>query len=140
MNKIAQSLERADLIGILAFKSPPSAVLMVVEAICILFGMQSNYNNFRKLSSSDFVTSLREFKRDAISDYALDKLAKYMSEPNFTQEYVSTISKGASILTQWSRLAYEYGRLYSSVWICIFVLVINVRIFSKTNKILDFKY
>lgn len=116
MKNCINLMTKSDIVELKAFKSPPSAVTMTAEAICILFSQKPSYDNFKKLvSSSDFIRLLNEFDLSRISDYCLEKLSSYMSNPDYTQEYQAKISRASSLLCAWSRYAYEYGKLYDSV-------------------------
>lgn len=112
-----RSLSKSDIVELKAFKSPPKAVVMMAEAMCIVFSLQPSYQTFQRLSSNaDFMQMLITFRKQAISDYALDQLAsKYINDPDFSEDYISKVSRASGQLCMWIRYIYEYGRLYSNV-------------------------
>ena len=116
-------ITKSGLVEMKAYKSPPSSVVLVAEAICILFSTQPSYSNVLKLmSSSNFMQQLISYPRNAISDYALESLVKYISNQDFTYDYIAKISSASANLCEWVRNVYEYGRLSSSVNIIIYSL------------------
>lgn len=111
-----KALRKSDIVEMKAYKSPPRAVVMISEALCILFATQPSYQNFLKLTSrADFIQLLVDYNTQAISDYTLEQLEKYISDPDFNEDYISKISYSAGQLCAWVKLIYEFGKVYSSV-------------------------
>lgn len=114
--KSLNSLSKSDLVEIKAFRAPPTAVLQASEAICILLSKTPDFSTFRKTAdSTDFIRKLIEYDKDAISDYTLNELNKYINNPNFYPEHIAKYSKLASGLCEWSRAMYEYGTLKKKI-------------------------
>lgn len=116
-------INKSDLIELKAIKSPPQAMVLVTDAICILFSKTPNFNNFKALvNTTDFLSSLKNYNIDSVSDYAVQQLQKYVSDPNFTQDYVSKVSRASGFLCKWVLAVYEYATFKSSVRFIIFIL------------------
>ena len=97
-----------------ALTSPPHAVNQVGEAMCLLFNEKPEYQNFKKmLGSYDFVAKLRSFNKDAVSDYTVKQLEKYVNDPNFTYEYITKVSKAVGNMSSWVIAMHKYAKIKS---------------------------
>lgn len=116
LNSELDELNRSELLEIKSLKSPPNALSLVADAICLLFSKQASFSNFIKLAeSNDFINNLKQFKKASISDYTRNELKNYVSNENFTRDYISKISNYCGILCAWVRLIYEYAAIRSNV-------------------------
>lgn len=108
------SLNNSFLLEMKSYTFPPNAVNQVGEAICLLFAEKPEFQNFIKLlNSDDFLMKLRNFNKEAVSDYTIIQLEKYVKNPNFTYEYISKVSKAGSILCNWVIAIYKYAKIIS---------------------------
>ncbi len=111
-SKALSSLNKSEIIEIKAFKSPPSCVTLVGEASCLLFSMKPEYTNFKKLiSTPNLIENFYTFDINNMSDYTLNKLKKYINDPNFNPDSMLKISKFSSILCKTIICFYEYALL-----------------------------
>ena len=108
------SLDKSSLVQLKALASPPYAVNQVGEALCLLFNEKPEYQNFKSmLGSYDFIAKLRNFNKDAVSDYTVKQLEKYVNDPNFTYEYISKVSKAVGNLSSWVIAIHKYAKIKS---------------------------
>lgn len=106
---IIDNITNADLAELKSIKAPPSGVQIVGEAMCYLFAKPATYQNFvRLINSPNFIYQLKEFDINSVSEYKLNHIKQYVDMPNFSPEYISKISKTASILCQFVRSVYFY--------------------------------
>jgi len=128
-SKALSSLNKSEIIEIKAFKSPPSCVTLVGEASCLLFSMKPEYTNFKKLiSTPNLIENFYTFDINNMSDYTLNKLKKYINDPNFNPDSMLKISKFSSILCKTIICFYEYALLQKQLEI------INLIASSSSNS------
>ena len=133
IKECVQGLKKSDIVEMKSLKSPPNALVLVSEAICILYSVQPNFNNFIKLiSETDVISLLNNLDKENISDYSMEKLEKYIQMPDYTSEYITKVSKPAGLICQWTINVYQYAKLASSV--------INIASFLLTKYLNIFKH
>lgn len=109
-------LSKSELVELKAYRSPPQAVVTVAEATCILFGKTPSYANFLKLlSKSDFISEIKNYDINSVSEFAVTGLEKYVNEPSFNPDYINQISKVSSILCSWVTSVYSYSKSVASL-------------------------
>jgi dynein heavy chain len=57
----------------------------------------------------NFLTQLQEYDKDNMSDKLLQKIDKYMADPEFLPEKVGKVSNAAKGLCSWVRAMHLYG-------------------------------
>jgi len=111
-----QTLEKSDIDMLKKMASPPQGVKLVMEAVCILKSvdpkkepdpstgqMVNNYwpSALKILSDTGFLQSLKDFKKESISDKTIRGLQKYLKEPTFNPEAMESISRAAAGICSW---------------------------------------
>ena len=103
-NRALDSLNKPDIDEILSYVSPPSAVVLVTDAVCVLLGAAPSWDQSKQLmQQADFLRRLREYDKDSLSAALLRKLRKYTARPDFEPERVGVVSKAAKSLALWAR-------------------------------------
>lgn len=75
-------LNKNDITEIKGFASPPPAVVMVLEAVCILLGEKSDWDSAKKvMMEMGFLDRLRTYDRNTIPDSILKKLRVLTNKP-----------------------------------------------------------
>lgn len=66
-----------------SFVKPPAAVEIVMEGVCILFGLKGDWEVQKKLliKLDDFINSLKNYDKDKIPEDRLMKLRKQIEKP-----------------------------------------------------------
>jgi dynein heavy chain, axonemal len=114
--KALDSLEKKDIAELKVFSKPPDAVLMVMEAICILFKVKPDWDSSKKLlSDPQFMKKMQEYDKDNISESTTKKLRKYTETPNFNAEAVEKVSKACKSMCMWVIAMDLYSRVFKQV-------------------------
>ncbi|KAJ3308630.1 Dynein heavy chain 3, axonemal [Boothiomyces sp. JEL0838] len=119
------TLKPADITLVKSMKTPPAAVKLVLEAICIMKGikpsrikdpagsgkMVDDYwaNSQKMLSDSHFLQSLKSYDKDNIDPTIIAKIRKtYIPHPDFNPDVVKNSSSAAEGLCKWVRALDKY--------------------------------
>ncbi|XP_046389338.1 dynein axonemal heavy chain 2 [Ischnura elegans] len=110
------ALNKKDLSEIKSYGRPPAKVEMVMEAVMILKCVEPSWAEAkRQLGDASFLSKLRDFDKDNISDKTLKKIAVYTKNPEFDPEKVGIVSTAAKSLCMWVRAIEKYGKVYRVV-------------------------
>ena len=114
--KALDSLDKKDIAELKVFTKPPDLVLMVMEAICILFKMKPDWESSKKLlSDPQFMKKMQEFDKDNIPETVTKKLKKYIEMPNFNPESVEKVSKACKSMSMWVIALDLYSKVFKDV-------------------------
>jgi dynein heavy chain, axonemal len=114
--KALDSLEKKDIQEIKAFASPPDAVVMVMEAILILFGKPTDWKSAKGLlGEMNFMEQLVKFDKDNIAPKKIKKVSKYTKKETFAVEAVGKVSVAAKSLCMWVHAMVIYDRVAKTV-------------------------
>ncbi|XP_063421772.1 dynein axonemal heavy chain 7-like [Mytilus trossulus] len=111
MNKIT----RADLCELKSLSAPPSGVIEVMQAVCLLLGNGkcSSWTDSQKQLSdpNSFLQRLKNVDKDNIRPSIMTKIRKtYTSDPDFTFERMLSKSKAAGSLCRWVIAMDQYDK------------------------------
>jgi dynein heavy chain len=115
--KALSSLSKADITEVKSFTNPPTAVRVVMEAVCVLMGEKEAWENAKKLlGRSDFLEMLQNFDKDNIPESRLKKLRKqYIPAEEMQVEVISKVSKAGTGLCLWARAMDVYADVAKEV-------------------------
>ena len=103
-------LDKGDIMELGSYKTPPKAVMVVMEAVCLLLGEKTKWAYAKKvLTSSDFMKRLQGFNKDKISKQVKRDLRKYVKKKNMKPEVVGEVSSAAKSLCGWVHAMHMYG-------------------------------
>ncbi|KAK6493365.1 dynein heavy chain 6 [Huso huso] len=115
-NKALDSLDKADISEVRVFPKPPDLVQTVMEAICILLNVKPDWSSAKQvLGDSNFLRKLMEYDKDNIKPHILQKLQKYIHNPDFIPEKVEKVSKACKSMCMWVRAMDLYSRVVKEV-------------------------
>ncbi|KAJ8000573.1 hypothetical protein DPEC_G00181790 [Dallia pectoralis] len=115
-NKALDSLDKADISEIRVFTKPPDMVMTVMEAVCILLGSKPDWSSAKQvLGDSYFLRKLMDYDKENIKPQILQKLQKYISNPDFVPEKVEKVSKACKSMCMWVRAMDLYSRVLKEV-------------------------
>ncbi|KAH1020081.1 hypothetical protein HUJ04_009807 [Dendroctonus ponderosae] len=119
-----KSLNKNDIIEVRSMKRPPAGVVYVIESICIVKNIKPNkipgmrpgeklldyWDPGRNMLSDpgQFLASLMNFDKDSITDEMIEKLKKYVEDPDFTPQKIAKISKACTSLCMWVHAMFKY--------------------------------
>eukprot|EP00742_Colponemidia_sp_Colp-10_P004283 GILJ01004568.1.p1 GENE.GILJ01004568.1~~GILJ01004568.1.p1 ORF type:complete len:2868 (+),score=508.60 GILJ01004568.1:1-8604(+) len=114
--KALNQLDKNSINEVRTFIQPPRGVQTVMEGVCILMGRAPTWEEARKLlSDMRLLETLREFDKDHIPTKVLQKLQKYMQDPDFHPDKVRTVSTAATCLCLWVRAIVEYAKVAKNI-------------------------
>ncbi|KAJ3215607.1 Dynein heavy chain 6, axonemal [Dinochytrium kinnereticum] len=114
--KSLETLDKKDIAELKVFTKPPDLVLMVMEAVCILFKVKPDWDNSKKLlSDPQFMRKMTEYDKDNIPESITKKLRKYAENPSFNAEAVEKVSKACKSMVMWTIAMDIYSRVFKEV-------------------------
>ncbi|KAJ3101998.1 Dynein heavy chain 6, axonemal [Phlyctochytrium planicorne] len=114
--KALDALDKKDIAELKVFSKPPDLVLMVMEAVCILFKVKPDWEGSKKLlGDSQLMKKMQDFDKDNIPDSLLKKLKKYTENPLFNAEAVEKVSKACKSMCMWVIAMDIYSRIFKEV-------------------------
>ncbi|KAJ3216110.1 Dynein heavy chain 6, axonemal [Dinochytrium kinnereticum] len=114
--KALDALDKKDIAELKVFTKPPELVLMVMEAVCILFKAKPDWEGSKKLlGDSQLMKKMQDFDKDNIPDSVIKKLKKYTENPQFNAESVEKVSKACKSMCMWVIAMDIYSRVYKEV-------------------------
>ncbi|XP_060619679.2 dynein axonemal heavy chain 6 isoform X2 [Anolis sagrei] len=115
-NRALDSLDKADISEIRVFTKPPDLVMTVMEAICILLNAKPDWATAKQLlGDSTFLRRLLEYDKENINRQVLQRLQKYINNPDFVPEKVEKVSKACKSMCMWVRAMDLYSRVVKIV-------------------------
>ena len=112
-----KNLRKEDITEIKAFAKPPAAVQKVCECVQILKKEKEISWAGAKLmlGAGDFLKSLQQYDKDAITDRMIKDLRVYTKEKNFDPEAVTVVSKAGGGLLTWVFAMINYNAVARTV-------------------------
>uniref|UniRef100_A0A8C2GSU6 Dynein, axonemal, heavy chain 6 n=1 Tax=Cyprinus carpio TaxID=7962 RepID=A0A8C2GSU6_CYPCA len=115
-NKALNALDKADISEIRVFTKPPDLVMTVMEAVCILLSHKTDWASAKQLlGDGNFLKKLMDYDKDNIKPQILQKLHKYITNPDFVPEKVEKVSKACKSMCMWVRAMDLYSRVLKEV-------------------------
>ncbi|XP_059179969.1 dynein axonemal heavy chain 6 [Centropristis striata] len=115
-NQALNSLDKADISEIKVFSKPPDLVMTVMEAVCILLSCKPDWPGAKQvLGDANFLRRLMDYDKDNIRPQILQKLQKYINNPDFIPEKVEKVSKACKSMCMWVRAMDLYSRVLKEV-------------------------
>lgn len=89
--KAVSGIRKAQLVEVRSMASPPNAVKVAVEAICLLLGEKApDWKAIRALLvKDDFIPRILQFNTEAITPEITDKMKQYEGNPDWDFEKVT---------------------------------------------------
>ena len=110
--KALDALDKKKIQELKSFAKPPELVQVVLEAVCILFGVRTTWDEAKKLMSRmSFMDEMRFYDKDNIPGSVIRKLRRYTENPKFVPEEVAKTSQAAECLCLWVRAMVTYDRV-----------------------------
>ena len=109
-------LDKSAVSEVKAYTSPPPLVETVMHAVMIFFGKKPEWTVAKKmLSEANFLTQIKTFDKDHVSQSINNKIKKYVENPNFKPELVAKVSGAAAALCIWVHAIYLYANVAKEV-------------------------
>ncbi|KAJ8245285.1 hypothetical protein GJAV_G00269100 [Gymnothorax javanicus] len=115
-NTALNALDKADISEIRVFTKPPDLVMTVMEAVCILLNAKPDWTSAKQvLGDSNFLKKLMDYDKENIKPQVLQKLQRYINNPDFVPEKVEKVSKACRSMCMWVRAMDLYSRVLKEV-------------------------
>ena len=96
------SLNKQDITEVKSFTKPPKMVMRVMEAVCVLKGLEPSWSQSQKvLMDMNFLDSLKQFDRDHVAEETQKALKAYVNDPDFSPEKLERTSTACKSICMW---------------------------------------
>ena len=113
------ALNKGDIVEMKGYKTPPEAVVKVMNAVLLLFGKPKKEQNWdeAKLLMGDmqFLENAKKYDKDNISSGILKSLKVFTADPEFDPDFVRGKSSAAASLCMWVRAMDTYATVVKEV-------------------------
>eukprot|EP01029_Cantina_marsupialis_P005813 TRINITY_DN1630_c1_g1_i2.p1 TRINITY_DN1630_c1_g1~~TRINITY_DN1630_c1_g1_i2.p1 ORF type:complete len:2520 (+),score=925.36 TRINITY_DN1630_c1_g1_i2:475-7560(+) len=125
--KALKALKKDDVVEVKSMKKPPGGVKLTMEAICIMLSVKPKkipdpngrgkiddyWEPAQKVVLNDpkFLNKLMTYDKDNIPVSVVDKVRKYVDNPDFTAERILKASAAAGGLCKWVHAIIVYDRV-----------------------------
>lgn len=126
-----KSLKKDDITEVKNFSDPPGGVKMVMEGVCIMFGVKPKMVPGEKpgqkiadywavtgpllVAPAKFLDSLFQFDKENIPESCIKKIRPYIENPAFTPAAISKVSRACTAICSWVRAMYKYHNVAKMV-------------------------
>ena len=109
-------LDKGSISEVKAYTSPPPLVQLCMEAVMLLFLTKTDWGSAKKkISESNFLVQVKTFDKDNVPPKVLQKLQKYIRNPQFQAESVRKVSAAAGALCIWVHAINLYANVSKEV-------------------------
>ncbi|MBN3311494.1 DNHD1 protein, partial [Atractosteus spatula] len=104
------SLTVADVEEIRCYRVPPDGVVMVMNAVCLMFGRPRNWESSKQLiGQTSFFQDLEFYDKSGITDSLFTALGRIVVQPEFQPAVVREASRACESLCLWVHSIYQYA-------------------------------
>ena len=115
--KALDALDKDKIREVRSFASPPSAVKITMEAVCVLLGETPDWDTSKRLlGQSNFMDLLKDFDKDNVPPSILKRLRKnYTGTEEMAVDVVGKTSTAAKCLCMWCHAIDIYAKVAKEV-------------------------
>lgn len=112
-----ETIDKKALETIRSYASPPAIVGIIMEGVCILFGIKGDWDVQKKLlvKLDEFITSLKEFDKDRIPEDRLVKLRAQLAKNEFKEEVIIKKVREMLEIAQWCKAIERYSTVAKEI-------------------------
>jgi dynein heavy chain len=109
-------LDKGSITEVKAYSKPPALVETVLSAVMVLFGKATDWGTAKQmLGRSDFLQSIKTYDKDNVANTLMNKVKKYVTNPDFEPDNVAKVSSAAATLCVWVHAIYIYSTVARDV-------------------------
>merc|ERR1712166_627749 len=117
--KALDALNKGDISEMKAYKTPPDAVVLVLNAVLLLFGYPKKKQNWDEaktlMSDTNFLSMCKNYDKEALDDKLLKPLQVFIENEEFDPDFVKGKSGAAGSLCMWVRAMDVYAKVAKDV-------------------------
>lgn len=120
LNKAIASLDTlksSDISEIKMYNKPKEELVLVFSAVCLLQGVKQDWATAQDLmkNPTNFVASLKNYKKDDMKEATLKKLKKFVDDERFQPDNIARFSAAAKSVCMWVRAMDTYSKVLKIV-------------------------
>ncbi|KAL3113944.1 hypothetical protein niasHT_017894 [Heterodera trifolii] len=107
-------IKKAQLVEVRSMASPPNAVKIAMEVICLLLGEeQTEWKSIRAImAKDDFISRILQFNTDSITSEITEKMKQYEdNNPDWEFEKVNRASVACGPMVKWAKAQLDYAKM-----------------------------
>merc|ERR1719498_2214096 len=109
-------LDKKSISEVKAYAKPPDMVMKTMCAVMTVMEKTPSWAQAKtELNDTNFLSRIKNFAKDDITNATLRKMEKYTKDPNFTPKLVQNVSAAAGALCQWVHAMKIYAEVYREV-------------------------
>ena len=109
-------LTKKDMAELKAYAKPPALVELCLKGVMTVLKKSPAWDTAKKeLGDSQFLTRLVEFDKELLVDSLLNKMKKYVNDPEYQPDVIGKVSGAAKGLCQWVHAMFIYGNVAKEV-------------------------
>jgi len=117
--KALESLNKGDIGEMKGYKTPPDAVVKVLNAVLLLFGYPKKKQNWDEakglMTDPNFLNRCKTYDKDNIGESTIGALKVFIEDEEFDPDYVRGKSSAAASLCMWVRAMDVYAKVAKDV-------------------------
>ncbi|XP_043849749.1 dynein heavy chain domain-containing protein 1 [Dromiciops gliroides] len=103
-------LKVADMEELRSYRAPPPSVVMVTDALCVLFHRPPGWESAKQLLGKEgFFEDLVFFNKETVGEAELQSLGKILENPSMNEKVLKHVSQAAAGLASWLRAVLCFG-------------------------------
>merc|ERR1719498_515659 len=109
-------LDKKSISEVKAYAKPPDMVTKTMCAVMTVMEKTPSWAQAKtELNDTNFLSRIKNFAKDDITNATLRKMEKYTKDPNFTPKLVQNVSAAAGALCQWVHAMKIYAEIFREV-------------------------
>ncbi|KAL8275155.1 hypothetical protein Esti_000905 [Eimeria stiedai] len=111
-----EKLDKKSVAEVKAYTKPPELVMKTMAAVMTVMEKTPSWSQAKvELNDPGFLTRVKNFDKDSITNATLKKIEKYTKDPSFAPPNVQKVSRAAGALCLWVHAMQMYAEVYREV-------------------------
>ena len=110
------SIDKVEFLELRQLKSPPEVIQQVMEAVCILLGVKTDWATAKQiLLDPYFQQKMIDIEKENIPEQSVKKIRRYTDNARFVPDEIAKVSKAAAAMCMWVRAVDLYMKIFKSI-------------------------
>ncbi|CDJ49023.1 hypothetical protein EBH_0056020 [Eimeria brunetti] len=111
-----EKLDKKSVAEVKAYTKPPDLVVKTMAAVMTVMEKPPSWSQAKiELNDPSFLTRVKNFDKDSITNATLKKIEKFTKDPSFAPPNVQKVSRAAGALCMWVHAMQMYAEVYREV-------------------------